>query len=195
LIAEAYSVLSDINRRRSYDFDQQPYTQSQKQGSWRTHPYYPGYPYFQGDIFTPAFHTFFMGRNPERNSRERLRTVLLNWKSFLVSIVGALMFFKFFLAIEGVVIDKKVEAGLFQNVSYKLIYKNNEGEEKKKRIKADLFDMLKKDDQIMKKIFSFSYKINNKETSPFTIALFLMQVTVIYAAISGGLYFLEYGRK
>ena len=113
----------------------------------------------------------------------------------MVSIVGALIFFKFFLSIEGTVIDKKIEAGLFQNFSYKLIYKNTSSEEKKKTIKAELFDMLKKDDQIVKKAFSFNYKVNEKEIDPVSPARFLMQVTMIYASISGGLLFLEYGRK
>lgn len=192
-IAEAYSVLSDLNRRRDYDARRQEHTA--RSGPWYTRPHYSGYPYFQWDIFTPAMHTFFMGQRPEQSYEETLRTTFLNWKTLTVSLLGALMFFKFFSAIDGTVLDKKIEAGLFQNTSYKVIIKTAEGKEKKKRMKAGLFDMLEKDDRLKKQAFSFVYKVNDVEVQSVTLFRFLLQTIMIYGAISCGLYILEYGRK
>ena len=104
-IAEAYSVLSNLNRRRAYDASKQKHRE--QTGPWYTRPHYSGYPYFQWDIFTPTLHTFFMGRKPERSSNETLRTTFLNGKTLMVSLLGALIFFKFFSVVDGTVLEKK----------------------------------------------------------------------------------------
>ncbi|MBT3367569.1 MAG: J domain-containing protein [Nitrospina sp.] len=189
-IAEAYSVLSDLKRRRAYD-DFQHKEQAQP---WYTRPHYSGYPYFQWDIFTPAMHTFFMGHQQRQNNKETLRTTFLNGKTLMVSLLGALIFFKFFSVMDGTVLEKKIDTGLFQNISYKVIVKTSEGKEKKKRIKAELFDMLEKDDHIEKQAFSFTFKVNGKEVQPVTSSRFLLQIFMIYGVISCGLFVLEYGR-
>jgi curved DNA-binding protein CbpA len=192
-IAEAYSALADLNRRRAYDASQHKY--EEQTGPWYTRPHYSGYPYFQWDIFTPTLHTFFMGHQPERGNNETLRSTFLNGKTLIVSLLGALIFFKFFSMVDGTVLEKKIEADLFQNTSYTIIIKTTEGKEKKKRMKAELFDMLKKNDQIEKQFFSFIYRVNGEEVQPVTLARFLLQVIMIYGAISCGLFILEYGRK
>ncbi|MBT5550690.1 MAG: DnaJ domain-containing protein [Nitrospina sp.] len=191
-IAEAYSVLSDLNRRRAYDTRQSEHTYQTR--SWYTRPHYSGYPYFQWDIFTPALHTFFMGRREKQNQKETLRVTFLNGKTLMVSLLGALIFFKFFSVVDGTVLEKKIDSGLFQNISYKVIVKTVDGKEKKKRIKAGLFDMLKKDDHLEKKAFSFIYRVNDKEVQSVTSSRFLLQAFMIYGAISCGLFVLEYGR-
>jgi curved DNA-binding protein CbpA len=192
-IAEAYSVLSDLNCRRAYD--SVPQEEQAQTGPWYSRPHYSGYPYFQWDIFTPAMHTFFMGREQNQSHRETLRTTFLNGKTLMVSLLGALIFFKFFSMMDGTVQEKKIDSGLFQNISYKVIIKTAEGKEKKKRIKAELFDMLKKEDRIEKKAFSFIYKVNGNEVNAVTLSRFLLQAVMIYGAISCGLFILEYGRK
>ncbi|MBT5550614.1 MAG: J domain-containing protein [Nitrospina sp.] len=193
-IAEAYSVLSDLNRRRAYDDLQYTEQAGAGTGPWYTRPHYSGYPYFQWDIFTPAMHTFFMGHQQEQNNTEKLRTTFLNWKTLLVSLLGALVFFKFFSVLDGTVLEKKIDESLFQNISYRVIVKTPDGKEKKKRIKAGLFDMLEINDHLEKQAFSFIFKVNGKEVQPVTSSRFLLQVFMIYGAISCGLFVLEYGR-
>ena len=92
----------------------------------------------------------------------------------MVSFLGALLFFKFFSVVDGTVLEKKIDSGLFQNISYKVIVKTVDGKEKKKRIKAGLFDMLKKDDHLEKKAFSFTYRVNDKEVQSVTSSRFLL---------------------
>ena len=90
---------------------------------------------------------------------------------------------------------KTMDSNLFQNISYQVIIKTAKGKEKKKRIKLQLFDMLKKEDQIEKKFFTFSYRVNGEAVQSVTLARFFLQTAMIYAAISLTLFLLEYGRK
>tara|TARA_B100000378_G_C17770143_1_gene316340 strand:+ start:322 stop:510 length:189 start_codon:yes stop_codon:yes gene_type:complete len=62
-------------------------------------------------------------------------------------------------------------------------------------MKAELFDMLNKDNQIEKKSFSFTYWVNGKEVQHVTPSRLLLQAVMIYGAISCGLFELEHGRK
>ena len=195
IIAEAYSVLSDLNRRRVHDASQQVNPRQTQSGPWHTRPHYSGYPYFQWDIFTPTLHTFFMGRKAKSDHNATLRSTFLNGKILFVALLGALMFFKFFSAVNGMVMGKTMDSNLFQNISYQVIIKTAKGKEKKKRIKLQLFDMLKKEDQIEKKFFTFSYRVNGEAVQSVTLARFFLQTAMIYAAISLTLFLLEYGRK
>lgn len=70
-IAEAYSILSNLNKRRDYDRRAFPQKVPQPAAFWFMRPHYSGYPYFQWDFFTPAFHSFFIGskKKPIRNGK------------------------------------------------------------------------------------------------------------------------------
>ncbi len=191
-ITEAYAVLSNLKRRQDYDRSQQAAPPSV---SWHSRPHYSGYPYFQWDVFTPAMHTFFMGQKPRQDRQTAVLSILLNGKVIAIALLGALFFFKFFSAMNGTVLDKQTEKGLFQNISNIVTYKTAKEKEKKKRMRKELFDMLSKDDVVEKKIFSFTYRVNGKEIETVTLPRFLLQAILIYGALSLGLIFLEYGRK
>lgn len=191
-ITEAYAVLSSLEKRRHYDETLAGPRQEQKGPSAR--PQYAGYPFFQYDIFTPYIHTFFMGSGT-RSKKQTFRTILFNYRTLLVAIVGALYFFKFFSAMSGTIVEKKIDSGLFDNLSYNLILKTDKEKERTKRVKPYFYDTVKVGDRIEKHMFSFVYKVNDEETEALTAPLFLRQVLLIYLFISGGLFFLEYTRK
>ena len=190
-INNAYAVLSDLEKRRQYDNSLRQKNQTEPPLKSR----YAGYPYFQYDIFTPYIHTFFMGTGKACTKEETRSAILLNYRTLLVAIVGALYFFKFFTAMSGTIVEKKIESGFFDNIAYHLILKTEKETEKTKRVKPELYDTLKVGDHIEKHFFSFTYKINDQETNPVTPPLFLLQTVLIYLFISGGLFFLEYARK
>lgn len=191
--AEAYAVLSNLKKRKRYD--DALFNTTARQGSFRfTQPHYSGYPYFQYDIFTPFFHSFFMGGSP-KTQKKRYRAFILNYRILLVAALGALLFFKFFDAMEGVVVEKKIKAGLFNNVSYYLTLKNDRGTEKKKRVKSAVYDAVEKGDRVEKKIFSFTYAVNDEKIAPVNTGSFILQMGMIYAFVCGGLFFLEYSRS
>lgn len=194
-IAEAYAALSNLEKRRAYDVFLFGGKEAPK-GRFRfAQPHYSGYPYFQYDIFTPYIHAFFVGGKAPRTQEESLRIVLFNYRTLLVSILGALYFFKFFAAMDGTVVERKIEAGLFDNLSHYLVLKGEGEKEKKRRVKPELYDRIKDGDRVQKDYFSFSYRINDEEHNPVGPPRFLLQVALIYCFISGGLYLLEFFRK
>jgi|GEM_PF-1580807 len=193
--AEACAVLSNLKKRTAYD--DFLYSRQQPQGGFDfTRPHYSGYPYFQYDIFTPFFHSFFIGRKtPPQTRKEQYRAAFLNYRVLLVAVLGALFFFKFFTAMEGTVVEKDIRAGWFNNISHYLTLKTAAGGETKKRVKADLYERIQANDRIKKRFFSFTYAINGEAVTPVDAPRFLIRVGMIYAVLSGGLFFLEYGRK
>ncbi|MCF8720203.1 J domain-containing protein [Nitrospina gracilis] len=198
-IAEAYRVLSNLNRRRDYDAQRfgAPPPQSGPQGPHRFYrPHYSGYPYFQYDFITPFIHSFFVGDLRARpTDKDRFQRLFLNPKVLAVAIFGALYFFKFFTSMAGEVTDKNIEKKLFQTQSYYLSVKNGEGTEKKKRVKPDLYNEVKVGNRIEKDFFSFTYRLNDREISYWDLPRFLLQVGMIHLVLSGGLWWLERGRR
>ncbi len=193
-IAEAYSVLSDLKKRRAYDLSfGSEGTKSTGSGFYRRH--YSGYPYFQYDIFTPFIHRFFVGNPPpSQTNQPSWRFILMNYRIILVSIFGALLFFKFFSGFDGVVLEKKMEAGLFNDIDYFLILKTNEKEEKKKRVGKKIYDQVEVKDLVFKERFSLNFSVNEQEQSIAGFFKVLLQTGVFYAFISVFLFFLEYSR-
>ncbi len=193
-IAEAYGVLSDLKKRREYDLLlNRGDAKSADSGFYRRH--YSGYPYFQYDIFTPFFHRFFMGGpQPSQNTQPSWRFILMNYRIILVSIFGALLFFKFFSGFDGTVLEKKMEAGLFNGVEYILVLKVDKNQEKKKRVNKKIYDQVEVKDLVFKEKFSLSYFINEQEKSIAGFFRILFQIGLFYALISGFLFFLEYSR-
>ena len=193
-IAEAYTVLSDLDKRKKYD--QSLNANSRRKDNFFSHPHYSGYPYFRYDVFTPFFHGFFMSGVPPVKSRQILYlTILFNWRVILVSILGALVFFKFFTAIDGKIKEKTIKAGWLKNVSYLLKIKNFEGKNSKKRVRPELYEWVKREDQIVKRRFSFSYSVNGKKWNQVTMEKFLFRIGLIYTCLCMGLLFLERSRK
>ncbi|MGP0629250.1 DnaJ domain-containing protein [Nitrospina sp. 32_T5] len=198
-IAEAYRVLSNLNRRRDYDAQlfgtSSPH--SGPQGPRRFYrPHYSGYPYFQYDFFTPFIHSFFVGDLRTRPSeKERMQRLFLNPRVLMIAVFGALYFFKFFTSMTGEITDKNIEEKLFQTQSYYLSVKNDEGVEKKKRVKPDLYQEVQTGDRIEKDFFSFTYRLNDREISYWSLPRFLLQVGMIHLVLSGGLWWLERRRR
>lgn len=197
-ISEAYAVLSNLKKRKAYDevlFRKK--RESKRPGFSFTQPHYSGYPYFQYDIFTPFIHSFFIGASGTRNRtpKETIGAILLNDRTILVSLIGALYFFKFFTAIDGEIIEKKMKTGLFDNLSYQLIVKNKDGKEKRKSVKRDFYERVKVGDRIKKTFFSFTFVVNNEKIKPVSAPRFVLQTLLIYLFISGGLIFLERSRN
>lgn len=193
-IAEAYGILSDLKKRREYDllFNRGD-AKSTGSGFYRRH--YSGYPYFQYDIFTPFFHRFFMGGpRPNQNNQPGWRFILMNYRIILVSIFGALLFFRFFSGFEGTVLEKKMEAGLFNDVDYILVLKIDKNQEKRKRVNKKIYDQVEVKDLVFKEKFSLSFFINEQEKSVADLFRVLLQAGLFYALISGFLFFLEYSR-
>ncbi len=199
-IAEAHSVLSNLQKRKAYD-DRLRQNAAPPPGPGPqpypfTQPHYSGYPYFQWDFITPFLHSIFIPPSPRRlNKKEAVLKILFNHRTILAAILGALLFFNFFTAMDGRVVEKDMEAGLFQSVSYNLVLKKDSGDIQKRRVKSKVYDAVKINDRISKSYFSFSYKINNVESFKVSPKRFLLQVFLIYAIISIGLLALEYGRK
>ncbi len=195
-IASAYATLSNLEKRRAYDASLFGAKKEEPRDRFRfTQPHYSGYPYFQYDIFTPYIHAFFIGGKAPRTKEEGLRILLFNYRTLFVSILGALYFFKFFAAMDGTVVEKKIEAGLFDNLSHYLVLKGEGEKEKKRRVKPELHDRVKDGDRVQKEYFSFSYRINEEEYDPVSPPRFLLQVAMIYFFVSGSLYLLEFLRK
>lgn len=98
---------------------------------------------------------------------------------------------------DGTVQDKQITHGMFNNTTYTLVLKIEKDQEKqkKKRIKAEIFDMIKAGDKIVKDSFSFTYRINDREYNPLTPTRFISHTALIYLTISGGLLFLEFARN
>ncbi len=193
-IAEAYRILSDLKKRKEYDllFNREGF-KSSGSGFYKRH--YSGYPYFQYDIFTPFFHRFFMGGPPpDQNNQPGWRFILMNYRIVLVSIFGALLFFKFFSGFEGTVLEKKMEAGLFNDIEYALVLKVDKNQEKKKKVNKKIYDQVEVKDWVFKERFSLSYFVNEQEKSIASIVRVLLQGGLFYALISGFLFFLEYSR-
>ncbi|OGW22584.1 MAG: hypothetical protein A3K09_03255 [Nitrospinae bacterium RIFCSPLOWO2_12_FULL_47_7] len=191
-ITEAHAVLSNLEKRRRYD--ETLFGEQQKQKGPSERPRYTGYPYFQYDIFTPYIHAFFMGSGA-KSKEQTFRAILFNYRTLLVAAVGALYFFKFFSSMSGVVVEKKIEMGLFDDIAYTLTLKTDKEKEKSKHVKPYFYDRIKVGDRIEKHFFSFDYKVNGEETESMTAPLFLRQAIFIYLFISGCLLFLEYTRK
>jgi len=193
-IAEAYGVLSDLKKRREYDLSfNREGAKSTGSGFYKRH--YSGYPYFQYDIFTPFIHRFFMGvPRPNQNSQPSWRFILMNYRIILISIFGALLFFKFFSSFEGTVLGKKMEAGLFNDVEYVLVLKIDKNQNKRKRVNKKIYDQVEIKDLVFKDKFSLSYSINEEEKSIASFFRVLLQAGIFYVFISGFLFFLEYSR-
>jgi len=198
-IAEAYAVLSNLNKRRAYDdrrFGAKTAPPSPHGRASFFRPHYSGYPYFQFDFITPFIHSFFVGDlRTVRTPRESLRRIFLNWKVLILALAGALYFFKFFTAMAGEITDKQIEDRLFQTQSFYLMVKNDAGEVKKKRVKPDLYAKAQTGDRIEKDYFSLTYRLNDREFSYWNPPRFLLQVGMIYVVVCGGLCLLERGRR
>ncbi len=193
-IAEAYKVLSDLKKRKEYDLSLNR-TEPKSTGSGFYKRHYSGYPYFQYDIFTPFFHRFFMGGSlPDQKDQPGWRFILMNYRIVLVSVFGALLFFKFFSGFEGTVLEKKMKTGLFDDVEYILVLKVDRNLEKKKRVHKTIYDQVEVKDWVSKKRFSLSYRINEQEKNITNYFNVFMQAGLFYALISGFLFFLEYSR-
>ena len=197
-IAEAYRVLSHLGRRQAYDF-----TLNQSAGAapppppprWGFYqPHYSGYPYFQWDFLTPYIHAFFIGDLSGRPVEDKSQALLFNYKTLIISVLGALFFFKFFTAVNGVIVKKDIEERLFNNVSYMLTLETEEKKKVRKRVKMELYDQIKAQDTLEKSFFSMSYRINGQEIPGPGIERFFLQVFMIYVVITGGLFLLERGR-
>lgn len=196
-LAEAYKVLSNLKLRRAYDDALNP------PGQQTPPPYgnfyqrhYSGYPYFQWDFVTPYLHSFFVG--PDTGTipkEERNQKLLFNYKTLVISIVGALFFFKFFTSMEGVVTKKNIEERFFNNISYTLVLKTNENKTTIKRVKMELYDRVNIEDKVEKPMFSMTYRINSEEIPGPSIERIFMQIGLIYVFITGGLFLLEMGRR
>ncbi|CAI2717894.1 J domain-containing protein [Nitrospina watsonii] len=197
-ISEAYRVLSNLKKRKDYDnrlFNTPPHSTPQGARPFYR-PHYSGYPYFQFDFITPFIHSFFVGDLAAApDPRERMRRLFLNPKIFMMAVFGALYFFKFFTAMAGEVTDKNIEKKLFQTQSYYLSVKNDAGTVKQKRVKPDLYAHVQTGDRIEKDLFSFTYRVNNEIVSFWSLPRFLLQVGLIHLVLSGGLYWLERGRR
>jgi DnaJ-class molecular chaperone len=193
-IAEAYNVLSDLKKRQAYDLSfSSEDTKSTGSGFYRRH--YSGYPYFQYDIFTPFIHRFFVGDlPPNQNNQPSWRLILMNYRIIMISIFGALLFFKFFSGFDGMVLEKKIEAGLFNDIDYFLILKTNGKQEKKKRVSKSIYEQVEVKDLVFKERFSLNYSVNEQEKSIAGFLKVLLQAGVFYALISVFLFFLEYSR-
>ncbi len=200
-IAEAYHVLSDLKRRKAYDASLHQHQSRQDAPPPPPYnpfyqPHYSGYPYFQWDFVTPHLHAFFVGQNPNTAApEERSQRVLFNYKTLIISILGALFFFKFFTSMEGVVTQKETKEKIFNNVSYILILKTEENETARKRVKPELYDRINVEDRIEKSMFSLTYRINDEEIPGPAIERIFLQIAMIYAVITGGLFLLERGRN
>ena len=190
-ITAAYTVLSDLGKRRRYDET----IQGKGQQGQSTRPQYAGYPIFRYDFFTPWIYSFFMGSDKVRSREETFRVIVFNYRTVLVACVGALYFFKFFSAMSGTVVEKQIDTGLFNNIAYHLILKSDNEKERTKRVKPEFYDTIKVGDRIEKHFFSFIYKVNDQEIDAVTGPLFLQQVVLIYLFICAGLFFLDYTRK
>ncbi len=196
-IAEAYKVLSNLKLRKAYDASLNPPRQETPPhfGTFYQR-HYSGYPYFQWDFVTPYLHSFFVGDNAEAVPREEQNQKLLfNYKTLGISIFGALFFFKFFTSMDGVVIQKKVEERLFNNISYTLVLKNDENKTTIKRVKIELYDRVNIEDRMEKSMFSLTYRINDEEIPGPSIERIFLQVAMIYVFITGGLFLLDLGRR
>ncbi|QPJ62634.1 MAG: DnaJ domain-containing protein [Candidatus Nitronauta litoralis] len=196
-VAQAYKVLSNLNLRRAYDATLNP------PGQQPPPPYgnfyqrhYSGYPYFHWDFVTPHLHSFFVGSNTGGIPKEeRNQKLLFNYKTLIISILGALFFFKFFTSLDGVVTKKNIEERFFNNISYTLVLKTEENKTSVKRVKMELYDRVNIDDKIQKPMFSITYRINEEEIPGPSIERIFMQIALIYAFITGGLFLLEMGGR
>ncbi len=196
-VAEAYRVLSNLEMRKIYDATLNP-PGPQTPPPLRPfyQPHYSGYPYFQWDFLTPHLHSFFVGHDTETvSSEERNQKLLFNYKTLAIAIFGALFFFKFFTSMEGVVTSKNIEERIFNNIAYTITLKTDENKTQRKRIKLKLFDHIKVEDHVEKPLFSLTYRINDEEVEGPSVERFFLQMAMIYAVITGGLFLLEMGRR
>ncbi len=196
-IAEAYRVLSDLNRRRAYDRTlQQQAGGPGPAGFYQRH--YSGYPYFRWDIITPYLHAFFLGKDYAATTpRQSLRTLLFNYKTLVISLLGALYFFKFFSALEGTVLEKRIEERFFNTLSYILVLQppDDQAKPKIKRVKYELYRQVQLNDRVEKPLFSFVYRINGRELPGPPLERVLLQAALIYLTLTAGLFLLERARQ
>ena len=73
--------------------------------------------------------------------------------------------------------------------------KTEENKTLRKRIKMKLYDRVKVEDKIEKSMFSLTYQINDEEIQGPSIERIFLQIALIYAVITGGLFLLEVGRR
>ncbi len=130
-----------------------------------------------------------------KTTKAQSRTIFLNWRTFVVSILGALLFFKFFSSMAGIVTDKWIDSGWFHQTSYYLTLKTETGKAKKRRVRPEIYGHIEKNDRLKKNLFSFSYLLNGETISIVTPKRFIARVTLIYVFITGSLFFLERSRK
>ncbi len=199
-IAEAHRVLSNLKLRQAYDYSLNPprgQGQAPPPPSWGFYrPHYSGYPYFQWDFITPYLHVFFVGeQKAEADPQEKMQALLFNYKTLAIAILGALFFFKFFVSVNGVVVEKKMEERPFNSVSYILMLKAEEDKTVKKRVKYELYDRVAVEDHIEKPLFTMTWRVNNEELPGPGVPRFFLQVGMIYAVITLGLYLLERGYR
>ncbi|NIQ04122.1 MAG: hypothetical protein GWM98_28990, partial [Nitrospinaceae bacterium] len=109
--------------------------------------------------------------------------VHLKSRRVLAARVGALYFFKFFTPREGTVVQEKIAADLFHNGSHTRTLKTGANGLKKKRVKSELFDILNKGDCIQKRVFSFTYQVNDQDLRFVTLPGFLAQAGWIYLTL------------
>ncbi|MFQ5482811.1 MAG: J domain-containing protein [Nitrospinaceae bacterium] len=196
-IAEAYTVLSDLDKRRAYDASRNAEDASRPDAApgWNRR-HYSGYPYFQFDLVTPYLHAFFMGGGQAGTDRKpNLGALLFNSRTLAVALLGALYFFKFFSAFEGSVMEKKIEDRWFSSVAYRLVIDRGTEKPKIRSVKFQLYEQVKVEDKIKKPLFSMSYFINGQRIPGPSWVQFLQQTALIYLVITGGLFFLNFARK